>query len=117
MIATDTTQVVTLLKKRINILLLDDNPEVVRMLEKLFDSPYFNLTTATSLSAAREALKSATHPWHSWILDLNLGSADAGLNLVEDFADFPYVTILSGLRDVYAGSRAYKMGILNVFDK
>jgi CheY-like chemotaxis protein len=100
----------------INLLVVDDYPEMGQVLVDIFSSPLFKPTLVASANRAREVI-TKTDPWHCWILDIALEEEDSGLQLLAENPNFPYIIMLSGIRSMNIASRAMQLGAFKVFDK
>jgi CheY-like chemotaxis protein len=100
----------------INLLVVDDYPDMGTILTDLFSSPLFKPTLATSAARAREII-SKTDPWHCWILDIALEEEDSGLQILSENPHFPFVVMLSGIKSMNVASHAMQLGAFKVYDK
>jgi len=100
-----------------NILLVDDDRSLLRSVSKLFTSPNFSIATADSLPDAIAKIKASSAPWHCWVLDIDLGEGQSGLDIMSAYPNFPFVVILSGMQSMHVASEAIAKGALCVFDK
>jgi CheY-like chemotaxis protein len=100
----------------INLLVVDDYPEMGKVIVDLFSSPLFKPVLAPSAAKAKEMI-AKTDPWHCWILDIALEEEDSGLQLLAEYSYFPFVVMLSGIRSMNVASRAMQLGAFKVYDK
>ena len=104
------------LKNSINLLIVDDFPQMRNAIVELFPSPLFTIHTASSAEEAREVI-AGTETWHSWVLDISLEEKYSGIDLLAENPHYPFVVILSGLRSMSVASRAKELGAYKVYDK
>lgn len=104
------------LKNNINILIVDDYPEMRTAIVELFPSPLFTIHTASSAEEARDVI-ARTPIWHSWVLDISLEEKFSGIDLLAEYPHYPFAVVLSGLRSMSVASRAKELGAYKVYDK
>lgn len=105
------------LKKRVNLLIVDDDETVLGAVSDLFCSELFNVLKASTVDQAVALIDSASYPWHCWILDIALEQEEDGLMLLDKNKQFPFIIMLSGLCSMTTAARAIQKGALKVFDK
>ena len=103
--------------KKINLLIVDDEPIVLDVVKSVLSSPLFNIHSAFSLSQAFKVIDEAKEPWHSWVLDINIGDRDDGIDIIKRYPKYPFAVMLSGLRSMTKASQALQSGAMKVFDK
>jgi ActR/RegA family two-component response regulator len=108
---------VGLFKKKINLLIVDDDRHVIDSLADVFTSPLFTIKTVASLDEAYGAIGALPHLWHCWIVDIDLGQGASGLELLKRYPQFPFSVMLSGLRSMALAADAIKLGARGVMDK
>ncbi len=101
----------------INILLIEDNVSAAEAISETLFSPMIQIESAYTLSVAREKIVREDTIWHCWVLDLHTGEKDNGLLLMKEFSYFPFIVILSGLKNMRLSFHAAQLGVLDVFDK
>lgn len=107
----------SLFKERIHLLIIDDDPVVIDILTSLFSSSLFNISSGSSVEEAFRIIDTANHPWHCWILDIAMTEARDGLKILKKYRTFPFTIMLSGLGSMNAASEAIENGAMKVFDK
>jgi ActR/RegA family two-component response regulator len=104
--------------KRINLLIVEDEPEILSWLGEIFLIPSINVAIAQTVDEARCLMDSANIKWHCWIIDMSLGDRkNAGLELIESHNHFPFSIVYSGIQSMECASRATKIGAAAVIDK
>ena len=103
--------------RKFNILLIEDNFYTLEAVQDMLDSPLLNVESAHSYAIARQRIMDSRIRWHCWVLDINLGGNENGLNLMREFSRFPFIIILSGLKNMHLASQAVRLGAVDVFDK
>jgi CheY-like chemotaxis protein len=111
------TRLEALFAKKINLLVVDDYADVRDFLVDLFSSPCISVVTASSYVEACAAISRHKGPWHTWLLDIDLGSLKTGIDIIKENPRFPFVLILSGLQSMSAASEALHCGAMKAFDK
>jgi len=104
-------------RKKVNLLILDDDEIIRESLVKKFSSPLFNTVPARSLDQAFEAIGVTLTGWHCLIVDLDLGKKASGLTLFRKFPGYPFAIILSGLRSMTMAAEAMHLGACAIVDK
>ena len=104
-------------QKFIRILLVENDASVVEMIVEALESQYLHIEVAHSLSIARETIMNYENEWHCWIIDIDLGEKKNGLWLMKEFSYYPFIVIMSGLKDMRLSFEAARLGALDVFDK
>ena len=104
------------LKSSINLLIVDDYPEMRKAIVELFPSPLFTIHTASTAEEARDVI-ARTSIWHSWVLDISLEEKFSGIDLLAEYPHYPFAVVLSGLRSMSVASRAKELGAYKVYDK
>jgi len=104
-------------EKKINLLVVDDDPYLLSSLVDLFSSPAFNVVSAATLDHARAVQSKVKGGWHCWVLDIDLGMGGSGLGLIKENPGYPFALVLSGLRSMSVASEALALGALKAFDK
>lgn len=116
--ATDYTSLFEYFKRKINILVIDDEDVVLDVVTELFYSPIFKITTGSSLDEAiRIISRKKKTTWHCWIVDVSMRGERDGLKLIEKFPTYPFTVVLSGLQSMTVASEASEKGAMKVFDK
>jgi ActR/RegA family two-component response regulator len=108
---------IEIFKKHVNLLIVDDEANLRDALLDVFVSPLFNITTASTLSESATAIGKVTVPWHCWIVDIDLGHGQCGLDLLSNHPNFPYVVVLSGLHRMALAAEAIRLGARIALDK
>jgi|GEM_PF-3470948 len=103
--------------RKFNILLIEDNFSTLEAVQDMLDSSLLNIESAHSYAIARQRILDSRVRWHCWVLDIDLGGNDNGLNLMREFSHFPFIIILSGLKNMHLASEAVRLGAVDVFDK
>ncbi len=103
--------------KKINLLIIDDESIVLDVITSIFSSPLFNIYTGSTVAQAFKQIDSAEKPWHCWILDINIGEREDGVDIVRRYPEYPFALMLSGLRSMTKASQALQSGAMKVFDK
>jgi hypothetical protein len=104
--------------RRVNLLIIEDNENLLLALKGIFSIPCFKVTAASSIEEARKAIKRPGTIWHGWIVDMCLaGKNDAGATLIEEHCHFPFAVVYSGLRSMENAARAIQKGAAAVIDK
>ncbi len=111
------TDAITLFRGKVKLLILDDNASLCKSLRAIFASPLFNISTATSLDQANWIIGKPNNQWHCWIVDVDLGGGQNGLDIFKQRPKFPFAIVLSGLRSMGISSDAMKLGARIVLDK
>ncbi len=101
----------------VGLLVVDDDPPVVRSLRSVFSCPAFEITSAESYESACEQITSNSDNWHCWIVDIDLGSSRNGIDIISRFLNFPFIVVLSGLQSMQLASEAIQKGAMHVLDK
>ena len=109
--------ILNIFNKKINLLIIDDEPLILDLTTNLFSSPLFNITTGSTLQEALIKIDAAESPWHCWILDINIERKEDGLTILEKYPKFPFAIMLSGLRSMTIASKAMQYGAIKVYDK
>jgi CheY-like chemotaxis protein len=103
--------------KRIKILIVEDDKNILAYLEGFFSTPYIQVETAATAEDAFSIISSSVGmPWHCWIVDLGLGTR-SGLDIVESNRQFPFTIIHSGIGSMEIAAKAIKLGAAEVIDK
>jgi hypothetical protein len=103
--------------KRLNLLIIEDHPQICRLLnDDFFCSPVLNKKEVHTLNAARKAI-SGSVPFHCWILDLTLERHNDGLELIRDKPNYPYCIVVSGAESMGDATEALRLGAYSVYDK
>jgi hypothetical protein len=103
---------------RINLIIIEDEASVLSMLRETFSSPYIHIVTASSMKEARKKIARRGALWHCWIVDMCLGGKrDAGTALIEEYGNFPFAIIYSGLGSMEGAASAIREGAAAVIDK
>jgi CheY-like chemotaxis protein len=105
------------LAKKINILVVDDEQSITESLKELLNAPLINVVTANSFVHAADAIRSLQANWHTWILDIDLGSGKSGLDIIKAHEFFPFIVVLSGLGSMNMATEALRLGARRAFDK
>ena len=108
---------IELFKKKVNLLIVDDDRNVIDSLVGVFASPLFNIKTVTALGEAYNVIGASPDQWHCWIVDIDLGQGNSGLELLKRYPQFPFSVMLSGLRSMSLAADAVKLGARCVMDK
>ncbi|MDD5672686.1 MAG: hypothetical protein PHC61_00860 [Chitinivibrionales bacterium] len=104
--------------KKINVFIADDDETVVRMLlAKLFTSPLFNCSFASTLPEIHDFLRSSKRSWHCWILDMGFQNNELGTQILDNFPYFDYAVVLSGQKSMGLAAEALKKGAIDIYDK
>jgi len=104
--------------KRINILIVEDDENLLSTLAELFSTPCTAVIGAASIAEARNVIARSSDTWHCWIIDLSLGGKqDAGMALIEENSGFPFAIVYSGIGSMETASHATQMGAEAVIDK
>jgi CheY-like chemotaxis protein len=103
-------------KRKIGILIVDDNPAVAALIKETLESTLCSVHAASSLHDAQRKIEQSRGMWHCWIVDINLGNGQSGLSLLERFPEFQYTVVLSGLKNMNLAFEAAKKGALLVMD-
>ena len=103
--------------KKINLLVIDDEPVILDAVTGIFSSPLFNIVTGSTIKEAFKIINEAQEPWHCWILDINIEKEGDGFDILKKHPNFPFAIMLSGLRSMTIASDAMKYGAIGVFDK
>jgi ActR/RegA family two-component response regulator len=111
------TDAITLFSGKVKLLILDDDISLCKSLSGIFVSPLFNISTATDLDQAFTAIGKPSNQWHCWIVDVDLGNGQNGLEIFKQRPKFPFAIVLSGLRSMGIASDAMKLGARIVLDK
>lgn len=106
-----------LFKKKVNLLIVDDDCNVINSLVDVFVSPLFNIKTVASLDEAYNVIGACPDRWHCWIIDIHLDQGGSGLELLRRYPQFPFSVMLSGLRSMTLAADAMKLGARCVMDK
>jgi CheY-like chemotaxis protein len=109
--------IIDVFNKKINLLVIDDEPIVLDVVVNMFPSPLFNINTGSSLEQAYQKIDEAEEPWHCWILDINIGDGENGLDILKRHPKFPFTIMLSGLGSMTTATQALQNGAMKVFDK
>ena len=107
----------TFFEKKINLLIVDDDAIVRDSLSGIFVSPLFNISTTSSWAQACDTIEKSQGPWHCWIVDIDLGKGQCGLDLLSRYPEFKYTIVLSGLGRMSLAAEAIRLGAAMVFDK
>lgn len=108
----------TAFQKKINILILDDEPSIGEILaDNVFTSPMFNIVHVQTFKDAVNEISSPKVPWHTWIVDFNLKEQNNGSNLLDKFPNYDYAIIFSGASTLETASNALKKGAIAAFSK
>jgi ActR/RegA family two-component response regulator len=102
-------------ERTVNLLLVDDDRQVLKALQRNFTSPAFAITAMDTFDSAKKA--AAGGMWHCWVLDIDLGNGRTGMDIMAADKNFPFVIILSGLQSMSTAAEAVRRGALQVFDK
>ncbi len=115
----DTTipALVDLFRKKINLLILDDDEIIRESVVQMFSSPLFNTVSAGSLDLALNAIGSTLSGWHCLVVDLDLGEMSSGLTIFRKFSGYPFAIVLSGLRSMTIATEAMHLGACAIVDK
>lgn len=108
---------VDLFRKKINLLILDDDEIIRESVVQMFSSPLFNTVSAGSLDQALTTIGSTLNGWHCLIVDLDLGDVASGLTLFRKFPGYPFSIVLSGLRSMTMATEAMHLGACAIVDK
>jgi hypothetical protein len=104
--------------KRVNLLIVEDEPEILSWLGEIFLIPSINVSIAKTLDEAKALINSSGITWHCWIIDMCLGDRkNAGLELIEESNNFPFSIVYSGIQSMECASRATQVGAAAVIDK
>lgn len=104
--------------KKINILVIDDDPQIGKMLvNDVFLSPLLKLVYVSTFKDALHEISSIKGCWHSWIVDINLKEQNDGTSLLDKFPNFDYAIIFSGASTLETASNALKKGAIAAFSK
>lgn len=105
------------IKDKLNLLVLDDNIATVRLITAVLESPFINIVPAYTLHEARQKIRESKVPWHTWIIDMDLGNKSSGLSIIEEFQYFQFIIVLSGVKNMKLAFEVTKKGAIQVFDK
>ena len=111
------TNIINTLKRKINILIIDDDMLYLNTMETMFSSPLFNVTKVLNQKHANQETSKANRCWHCWILEVAIGKNQGGLNILKSNRHFPFKIVFSGLKSMTIASMAMQTGAINVFDK
>lgn len=107
-----------LFSRRINVLIVEDDENLLTTLADLFSTPFTTVTSAADMSEARSAIAKLGGSWHCWIVDLSLGGKqDAGMALIKENGNFPFAVVYSGIGSMESASHAIRLGAEAVIDK
>lgn len=106
-----------LFEKRIGLLIVDDH-EILRVsLADIFSSPLFDVTTAATVNQACDVIDQRPVPWHCWVVDIDLGRGQSGLDLLTRYPNFQFAIVLSGLQRMSLAAEAIRLGARMAIDK
>lgn len=106
-----------LFDKKINLLIVDDDDVLLDSLTNTFISPLFKISTASTLAQASDLIGSNPHKWHCWILDIDLGHGQCGLDLLSRYSGYQFAIVLSGLHRMALAAESIRLGAMMAFDK
>jgi ActR/RegA family two-component response regulator len=106
-----------LFDKKINLLIVDDDDVLLDSLTTTFVSPLFNISTASTLAQAGDLIDSNPDSWHCWILDIDLGHGQCGLDLLSRYSGYQFAIVLSGLHRMALAAESIRLGARMAFDK
>ncbi|MGA2507762.1 MAG: response regulator [Chitinispirillaceae bacterium] len=114
----DTDKLSRYFSRRVNLLIIEDNANLLLALKGIFSIPSFNVTGVSSLERAKEVIARPGTIWHSWIVDMCLaGNVNAGAEIIENNRYFPFAIVYSGLRSMENAAQAVQKGAAAVIDK
>jgi CheY-like chemotaxis protein len=111
-----TDQLLSLLRKKINILIIDDEKIARYLFQQSLSSPLFHIEIASSYKQAVRIIEKKT-PLHCWVVDYMLGEGKTGLDLLEEHKDFPFAILVSGHGNMEVGAKARDIGIMHIIIK
>lgn len=110
--------VTDLFSKRIHLLIVEDDENLLSILADLFSTPYITVTKASNITEAKSAIARHGGCWHCWIIDMCLdGKRNSGMALIEDHGFFPFTIVYSGIGSMECASYAMRKGAEVVIDK
>jgi hypothetical protein len=109
-------QIRRIFTKHINILCIEDNPQICSILCDFFRSPILNKKSVHTFDSARSAILSKTY-YHFWILDLTLKRPNDGMDLLKLKQGFPFCIVVSGAKSMSTATDAIKAGAYGAYDK
>ncbi len=113
----NTEHIIKTFKQKVNILIVDDDPTIVKNISHCLCSPIIKIHKSLSKHDAIKKINTQIEPWACWILDIDLGNDESGLDILQKYSHFPFSIMLSGLRSMTIGTKAMHNGALEVFDK
>jgi len=84
------------------------------MIDEALESQFIEIKSVRSLGAAASLRDSQ---WNCWILDPDAEKFPQCLSSMHERKGFPYIIVISGLRNMRLSFMAAQLGVLDVFDK
>ena len=106
--------IIDIFNRKINVLLVDDEPAILEILSSIITSTLFNFKTALTVKEAVKIIDAAEFPWHCWIIDINIERREDGFNILKRYPTFPFAIMLSGLRSMTLATKAMELGAIGV---
>ncbi len=114
---TSIEKALTVFDKKINLLIVDDDDLLLDSLTATFVSPLFKISTASTFVAAIDLIGRNPDSWHCWIIDIDLGHGQCGLDLLSRYSGFKFAIVLSGLHRMAVAAESIQLGAYMAFDK
>jgi len=107
------------LNKKLNILVVDDEPYILDIFQEYLNSyPLYSVTIASSVEIAENHILEKGKRWHACLLDLGMASPDFDeFYLLKKYGiKIPFI-IVSGAHSIAKGLKAKSLGAFEAIDK
>lgn len=107
-------------KKQVRLLLIEDNPGDVRLIQELLSEEFFYAYNHTVAQSIREAQQlKTTHVFDLILLDLSLPDSSGleTIKIITELYQSVPIVVLTGYHDINLWNTAIKMGVEDYFEK